>query len=114
MKISIYNQTRRKLLADSAQVAATVQEKARGLLGRLQLPVGDGMFLTNTQRVHAQGMAFPIDLVFINRMGSVIKTATMYPGNGPVGVDDAQHVLELPAGTVRETGTIAGDKVIVL
>jgi uncharacterized membrane protein (UPF0127 family) len=55
-------------------------------------------------------MKFPIDVVFLNRQKRVLKIRpNMVRGRIAFSLR-AHSVLELPAGTVIETGTEAGDQ----
>jgi uncharacterized membrane protein (UPF0127 family) len=57
-------------------------------------------------------MRFPIDLVYLDRLRQVRKVRENV---GPWRLSAcflAHSVLELPSGTIRETGTKAGDKLI--
>jgi hypothetical protein len=56
------------------------------------------------------GVRYPLDVVFISDTGQVVAT---YPRLRPwrrSGIHgSAYHALELPAGTIRATGTAPGD-----
>lgn len=57
-----------------AEVAETFAERARGLIGRLGLPSGTGMLITKCNCIHTCFMRFPIDAVFLDGGGQVVKT----------------------------------------
>lgn len=113
MKISVMNATRRTQLAD-AMIADTPTLRRKGLLGLRRLGPGDGLWLTNVQSIHTNGMTYPIDVVFIDGSGNVTRTVVgMGPGGSAMSTS-AKHTLELPAGVVGRTGTLVGDKVFIL
>jgi hypothetical protein len=59
-------------------------------------------------------MRFPIDVVFVSADGKVVGLVPELPPCriGPI-VREASFVLELPAGTIAETGTQVGDRIVV-
>jgi uncharacterized membrane protein (UPF0127 family) len=57
-------------------------------------------------------MKFPIDIAFLSRKRKVLKIrANMVRGRIAMSLL-AHSVLELPAGTLAETGTAAGDQLV--
>lgn len=55
-------------------------------------------------------MRFPIDALFLDRAGRVVKVAAdLRPWVPVVAARGAVEVVELRAGTARATGTQAGD-----
>lgn len=59
-------------------------------------------------------MRFPIDAVFIDRSGRVVRVAAdLPPWRFAVAARGAQDVLELPSGTAARTGTQAGDELLI-
>ena len=56
-------------------------------------------------------MRFPIDAVFVDRVGRVVKTREdLRPWTLVIAARGAAEVLELPAGTIARTGTQVGDE----
>ncbi len=97
------------MLATHAEVADTAAKRNTGLLKHTSLPKGEGLLIP-TQAVHCFGMKFPIDVVFISRKREVLK---LRPGMGRRALAfclTAHSVLELPEGTIAETGTQKGDQ----
>jgi len=56
------------------EVAETFGERARGLIGRDDLPHGRGMLIPKCNCIHTCFMRFPIDATFLDRHGAVVKT----------------------------------------
>ncbi len=55
-------------------------------------------------------MKFPIDVVFLSRKKKILKIRpNMARGRMALSLR-AHSVLELPAGTLEQTGTVAGDQ----
>lgn len=90
-------------------VADSWWRRLRGLLARPALKRGEGLLLLDCGSVHTVGMAYPIDIAFLDADGTVVRSIE---GLGPfrlsMGGPDAVHALELPAGRLDETGTVPG------
>jgi len=58
-------------------------------------------------------MRFPIDVVFLDRAGRVVRVVPdLRSWVLAVGARGAKEVVELRAGTIAESGTQAGDDVV--
>ena len=57
-----------------AEVAESVLERMRGLIGRDGLESGRGMLITKCNCIHTFFMRFPIDATFLDSQGNVVKT----------------------------------------
>ena len=108
--LKIQNLTRQTEVASCAQVADTAASRNKGLLGRSSLPSGGGLWIIPCNSVHTFFMKFPIDLIYLNRRKKVRKVC------GNVGAWRisaclfAHSILELPAGTIHNSGTQLGDQ----
>ena len=56
-----------------AEVAETLFERARGLIGRSGLDPGKGMLIMKCNCIHTFFMRFPIDATFLDREDRVVK-----------------------------------------
>jgi uncharacterized membrane protein (UPF0127 family) len=108
----VRNLSRDANLADRATVADNFWRRLRGLLGRDSLEAGEGLVITPCNSVHMLGMRFPLDVLYLDRKGTVLRTLPeLRPGQcGPV-VWRSHVAVELPAGTIAATGTLPGDQV---
>jgi len=114
------NVTRGTTLASHLEVAAGLWAKFMGLMGRTGLDPGGGLWLPDSNGIHMMFMRFPIDAVFVGRVGpdgsrpvlSVHRSLPTWRGLVPL-VRGANGVLELPAGTIDATGTAVGDAVVL-
>ena len=105
--IRVINLSRGTVLAAKTEVAASCWSRGRGLLGRSSLPPGRGLLIYPCNSVHTMGMAFPIDVLHLNRRREVLRILTLYPWRlGPL-VLGGHYVLEIPAGTAGST--VPGD-----
>jgi len=57
-----------------AIVARSFLQRAKGLLGRSGLEKGTGMLILKCNCIHTCFMRFPIDAVFLDHKGEVVKT----------------------------------------
>jgi hypothetical protein len=54
-------------------------------------------------------MRFPIDLIYLDRNNRIKKLCLEVPAWRVSACLTAHSIIELPAGTIRDTGTRAGD-----
>jgi hypothetical protein len=111
MFVEIYNTTRQVVLAEDVQVAVNFFDRLKGLLGRREFRVGEGLLLKPCRAVHSCFMLFPIDVVFLDDQMVVVHIIEGLPPFrlSPV-IYEASSVLELPAGVTRLSGTRIGDR----
>jgi uncharacterized protein len=105
----IRNVTRNSVLADRAVLAGDSKARRTGLLKRDALPEGEGLIIAPCECVHTFGMRFPIDVVFVSKKRTVLKTVSSMAKRRIAMSVLADLTVELPAGTVARTGTAAGD-----
>ena len=55
------------------EVAESLFERMRGLIGRTGLARGRGMLITKCNCIHTLFMRFPIDATFLDRTGKAVK-----------------------------------------
>jgi len=68
--------------------------------------------LTSCQSIHMFGMKFAIDALFLDKNGAVVGILEDFaPGKMSKIFGKAKSCLELPAGTVKKTGTTLGDAI---
>ena len=109
-----FNQTRQAYLATSLAVADTHWTRLRGLLGTRSCDFrnGSGLWIVPCHGVHTLGMAFPIDVVYLNDAMTVIDIrGDLRPWRFAPVRTQAASVLELPSSTAAETRTVVGDKI---
>ena len=79
-----------------------------GLLARPQLHKGEALHLVPCTAVHTWFMPYPIDVVFIDRMGRVLRVAAEVPPWRAVFCRAAHGALELRAGQASRYGMAPG------
>jgi uncharacterized membrane protein (UPF0127 family) len=102
--LKVTNSTRGAVLAERAEVASVPWRRMRGLLGRPALEPGHGLLLAPCQGVHSLGMAYPIDVIHLDRHNVVrVVLHQLAPWRiGPL-VWRGRVALELPAGAAANT-----------
>lgn len=91
------------------EIAVSVRDKTRGLLGRRSLDKGKGLLIRGCSSIHTMFMRFPIDVVYLNKDMTVRK---IRGGMRPFRISlcfGADSVLELAAGEARRYGIKKGD-----
>ena len=109
-----FNQTRQAYLATALAVADTHWTRLRGLLGLRSgdFRNGSGLWIVPCHGVHTLGMGFPIDVVYLDRVMTVIHIQhDLQPWRFAPVRTQAASVLELPRSTAAETRTAVGDKI---
>jgi hypothetical protein len=87
------------MVLSGVEVAASFGKRLRGLLGRDGIPPQAGLLLAGVNGVHTFGMGFPIDVLFLDRDGTILKVVPgMTPGRMARAVPGAASCLELAAG----------------
>jgi uncharacterized membrane protein (UPF0127 family) len=112
--VRVYNQTKSSCLGERIGMADSSLRRLVGLLGKRSLAPGCGLFIVPSQAIHTVGMAFPIDVIFVDKKYSVVGLREAVP---PFRITPmfwkALGVLELPAGTIRDSCTEVGDQLKV-
>ncbi|MCU7876937.1 MAG: DUF192 domain-containing protein [Candidatus Thiodiazotropha sp. (ex Lucinoma borealis)] len=91
------------LLADS------YLSRLRGLLGKKRLSDTAGLLLKRCAAVHTIGMRYPLDLVFMDKRGKVLKCQEGVKPFRTAGVRGAYYTLELNQGMIRKQGIAVDD-----
>jgi hypothetical protein len=101
------------VVASAIEIAATRAARRRGLLGRHSLDPAAALILSPCCSIHTIGMQFPIDAMFINRDGIVVKIVRdLTPWRLAVSWR-AHAVIEFAGGTLDTRDVRVGDRVYV-
>lgn len=93
-------------------VADTSAKRRTGLLKHVRLNPGEGLWIVPCESVHTFFMKFPIDLVYVDKRRKVRKVRSRVPAWRLSACLSAHSIVELPAGTVEQTGTQVGDELV--
>ena len=109
MAHTLMNDRTRSAVALEVDVAVTRATRRRGLLGRETLGATEGLLLSPCKAVHTVGMRFPIDVIFIDRDGRVVR---IVPALAPWRIAmsaRAKAVIELATGSAATADIRIGD-----
>lgn len=105
----IRNPARDADVCERCVVADRALPRMRGLLGRSQLPAGEGLLLRPASSIHTHFMRFPIDAVFLDRELRVLDVRSDLRPWRMAARRGAKAVLELSAGEAQRRGVRVGD-----
>lgn len=107
----LLNRRTGSVVAAKVERAASFVARLRGLLGRSGLGEGEALVIAPCASIHTFFMRFPIDAAFLARDGRVVRALSdLRPFRATRIYPSAALVVELPAGTLRRTGTAEGDQ----
>jgi len=98
-----------RIVAEHVVGAFDSKTRRVGLLHHDRFPAGEGLIIAPTNAIHTFFMRFAIDVAFLSKAGVVVKISTALRPWRMSATFRAFAVLELPAGTLAQTGTIVGD-----
>ena len=108
--MQILNETRGTVLGRKVILADSPWARLRGFLLRPPPRAGEGILLTPCNAIHMWGMRFPLDVIYLDASGRVLRALqSLPPWATPGRVSNGRYVLEVPVGTIEATGTAAGD-----
>jgi uncharacterized membrane protein (UPF0127 family) len=95
-------------VCERCRVAESLVARTRGLLGRSSLDPDEGLLIRRTSSVHTHFMRFPIDVVFLDAEGAVLRIVHALRPWRLAGCRGARDVVELAAGTCDRLGLREG------
>jgi uncharacterized protein len=98
------------VVVERCWVADKPWSRMRGLLGRSELPMGEGLLLKPCGSVHMFFMRFAIDVVFLDRELAVVGVVPVLRPWRTAGRRGAKAALELPAGEAARRGIEPGER----
>jgi uncharacterized protein len=102
------------VVCERCLVADRPLARMKGLLGRSELPSGEGILIRPCSSIHMFFMRFAIDAIFVDRDGTVLKiAANLRPWRMAWG-RRARAVIELAAGEAARRGMRPGDRIEVV
>jgi uncharacterized protein len=117
MRYCVFNCTRQTLVASELEVAETGWSRMKGLVGRSvdSFVPGKGLWISPSEGIHTIGMAFPIDVAYLNSEGRIIHSYHRLAPNRIARIKfRARSILELPPGTLASSHTETGDLLLFL
>ena len=109
--VQIVNLTKGVVIAQQAELAASLGQRMKGLLGRKNLSASEALILKPCSAIHTFFMCFPIDVLFVDKNMQIVKLIqNMSPNRLSPPILASQMVIELPAGKISQTATQIGDR----
>ena len=99
-----------RVVCERCKMADGPLTRLRGLLGRGELPPGEGLLLRPTPSIHTWFMRFPIDAVFLDAKLEVVGVRHEMPVWRAAVQRGARAVLELAAGEAARHGIEPGSR----
>jgi uncharacterized membrane protein (UPF0127 family) len=97
-----------EVVCEKCLLATNPLLRLRGLLGKKELPAGEGILLRPCGSVHTMFMRFPIDVVFCDGDLRVLSVEPEVPKWRMRGQRGAKVAIELAAGEARRRGVTEG------
>jgi uncharacterized membrane protein (UPF0127 family) len=103
------------VVAASCEMARTLGARLLGLMGRPSLPPGGALWLEPCSSIHMMFMRFPIDAVFVDGDGTVLKVSPrIRPWIGIAASFAARATIELEAGAAERARVAPGDRLVLV
>jgi uncharacterized protein len=100
-------------LCERCLLAETPLTRLKGLLGRRELPAGEGLLLRPASSIHMFFMRFPIDAVWVDKDLKVLKVSPAVAPWRVAACKGAKGVVEIPAGEASRRGVGPGDQLFL-
>lgn len=108
------NLTTGKIVASEVGLAKGVISRLIGLLNRSHVEPSEGLWFSSCSAIHTVGMREPIDVVFLDRSGRVVRTLCAVPPNRlAVSCSNAETTIELGAGALATSDILVGDRFVL-
>jgi uncharacterized membrane protein (UPF0127 family) len=100
-----------EVVCERCGLADRMLPRMRGLLGRRSLERDEGLLLRPAPSIQTFFMRFPIDAVFLDREGTVLKVRAALRPWRFAGCRGAHATLELAAGAAQQRAIGEGDRI---
>lgn len=113
MNVKIINSRTEFYIASKARLADSFWPRAIGMQFKRSFKNFDALVFPNCNGVHTIFSRFNLDLIYVDENRVVIKVIENFPKwrFSPFHVKP-QTIIELPAGIIKESGTMIGDKLV--
>lgn len=112
--VRVINTTRGTVVGDRIAIADNPISRFIGLLGTSSLDPGSGLLIHPSQGVHTIGMAFAIDVIFLDRNLRVLEVRESLKPFRVTSLNwRAENVLELPVSAIQASSTQVNDQISI-
>jgi uncharacterized membrane protein (UPF0127 family) len=101
-------------IASDVELAVTSAQRRRGLLGRDHLAASAALMLSPCWAIHTAFMRFPIDVVFVDKRGRVVRVVHDLVPWRLAASFRALSVIEFAGGSLRTRDLRPGDELSLL
>ena len=101
------------VVCERGVLAVTAWTRSKGLLGRSGLDPDEGLWIQPTGSIHMWFMRFPLDVVYADRDGRVLKLVREIRPWRMSACRGAKVALELPVGAIDRSGVEVGDHLVI-
>ena len=109
----IINKTNERILAHDLKICDSILGKAIGLMFSRKKKDFGMVFEFSSEKLvslHNFFVFYPIDLLFLNSRWEVVELKERFlPFTIYIPKNRSRYIIELPAGTIKQTGTGPGD-----
>lgn len=99
-----------EVIADKAKIAEDFKSRSVGLLNRVSLEEGEALVIKPCNSIHTFFMKFPIDVVFLDKRGTVVKLVkSLLPWRLSACIPNGCMVIELMSGSLQKITIKHGD-----
>jgi uncharacterized membrane protein (UPF0127 family) len=112
--VKIENTNRNTVILEQGKLANNFFTRLKGLVGTKELHHGEGLMIEPCRGVHCMFMSMPIDVIYVDKENKVVALdKAMAPWAVGKIYRQSRYVIELPPGTIEQTGTQPGDQLQV-
>lgn len=109
-KVEIINVTKENIICSDGALANSFFSRLKGLIGKNELKINEGLCILPCKSVHTFFMKFSIDVIFVDKNGIVCKIAkNLKPYKISKYISKAQYVIELSSGMCNRFKIEIGD-----
>lgn len=113
--LKLINLSNEQIIAEHLEEAYSFIRRLKGLMFTSKLDSGAGLHIKPCQSIHTFFMNYAIDVLYVNNKNIVVAIDEAFePSKVGKLFADAASVIELPVGTVKETGTEVGHTIQIL
>lgn len=103
------------LLQPRLTIANSFWQRFKGLMFSKPLPLAQGLLIPRCSSVHSLFMRFPLDVVYLDPQGAVVKLVpNLKPWRLSWGGNAASQTLEMTAGGIVQCGLALGDRLTLV
>lgn len=111
---TVFNKSKNILITKNVNLAQSFWARGKGLLGRDQLGVDEGLWIRPCNNIHTFFMKFAIDCVFLDKSLTVVRVSSDVKPWKIVGpIWRASSVIEFPSGFASLNNIEVGDQLYV-